>query len=72
MHTAQHPRCAAIMTESVALRAVAALQLTDAACAVVREAMVVYTVSPDLPNASDVLAAGLRRRARAWKAIAAA
>ena len=71
MSAGQHTRCAAILTEPAAFRAVAALQLTDAARAVVREATVVYAVSPDLPNASDVLAAGLRDCARAWQTLAA-
>ncbi|MBM3476781.1 MAG: hypothetical protein FJX75_26210 [Armatimonadetes bacterium] len=69
MVTTHHARCAAIMTEPGALRAVAALQSIDAAGAGVRHATVVYAVSPALPNAPDVLAAGLRGRARAWQAL---
>jgi hypothetical protein len=68
--TTHHTRCAAIITEPGALRSVAALQCIDAGGSCVRHATVVYAVSPALPNAPDVLAAGLRARARAWQALA--
>jgi len=41
--------------------------LLDGQRTVLREAMVVYSVSPSLPDAAAVLADGLRARAIAWK-----
>ncbi|MBM3502173.1 MAG: hypothetical protein FJX74_26275 [Armatimonadetes bacterium] len=64
-------RCAAVLTDSESLRASAALQVLDSTRGVVREAMVIYSVSPALANAAELLAAGLRGHIRRWKELAA-
>ncbi len=72
MQSCPRARCAALMTDPASLRAAGAVEVLDGTHGVVREAMVLYSVSPGVANAAEVLAAGLRRRIHAWKELAAA
>jgi hypothetical protein len=67
MHPARQARCAAVLTEPETLRATAVLELVDGRLSVLRAATLVYAVSPNVPNANEALAAGLKGRIEAWK-----
>jgi len=71
MRSTKRARCTALLTDPESLKAAAALELVDRRRGVLREAMVIYTVSPALPNAARLLGDGLKGRARAWKQDAA-
>ena len=64
-------RCAAMLSDRTSFRAAAALQVLEGARGVVREATVVYWVSPGLADPGEALASGLRGRVRIWKELAA-
>lgn len=67
MNGSERASCTAFLIDTGARRSAAELQVTDGERGVVRRAGVAYAVSVAVPNAAEVLAAGLRACALAWK-----